>query len=364
MKPAALLLLFVIALFPAPSAGAREQLAWARQTSGVLARLTTIFFLDATRGWAAGSNGTLLATEDGGASWRRRPLPERESRELINDLWFFDPARGWLLGEYGRFNRMPNPSGAIERVFLMSSADGGANWRPAELSAPPAPVRAGLSGRTVSATPAQPETKPAPKPDEIKPSDPVLVRMAFATPNAGWACGETGAIQATTNGGASWSLQPVLTKKLLYDVAAIDERTAVVVGAGGTVLRTADGGRTWREVSSGVAAALRAVHFANARLGWAAGSGGVILVTTNGGASWRPQESGATQNLNDLAFVNETEGWAAGDRGLLLHTTDGGATWQTVELGANANLSRLFFAAPDCGWVVGASGTIFKYGLQ
>lgn len=329
----------------------------------MLAKLSAVFFLDASRGWTAGSNGTLLTTDDGGGNWRRLPLPERESKEPINDLWFFNAVHGSVLGEYGPFNRLPNPSGLIERVFLMTSYDGGLNWRPNELSAPPPPVRSGLSGRATARPPAKTDARLEAKPDEPKAqSDPVLLRMAFANQNIGWACGETGTIQATTNGGASWQLQPVMTKKLLYDVATIDEKNAIIVGAGGTVLRTMDGGRNWREISTGVTQVLRAVHFVDAKNGWAAGSGGVILTTTNGGATWSQQTSGTTQNLNDLQFVNVKEGWAAGDRGLLLHTTDGGATWETVELGTHANLTRLFFTAPDCGWVVGASGTIFKYG--
>ncbi len=364
MKRILLLLLFVISFLSAQPSKAREELAqeelsWTRQKSGVLARLSAVFFLDPKRGWAAGSNGTLLATDDGGDNWRRLILPDRESKEPINDIWFFNAAHGCVLGEYGPFNRLPNPSGSIERVFLMTSYDGGANWRPNELSAPPPPVRGGLAGRAL----ARPDAKLEAKPDEPKPhSDPVLVRMAFVNRNFGWACGETGVIQATTNGGASWQLQPVMTKKLLYDIAAIDETRAVIVGAGGTVLRTTDGGRNWREVSSGVTKVLRAVHFVDSKSGWAAGSGGVILATGNGGSAWQKQESGTTQNLNDLVFVTETEGWAAGDRGLLLHTINGGATWETVELGTHANLTRLFFVAPDCGWVAGASGTMFKYG--
>ncbi|MGH9844352.1 MAG: WD40/YVTN/BNR-like repeat-containing protein [Blastocatellia bacterium] len=359
MKRFTFLLFIFVSFLSAQPSKAQEESGWTRQKSGVLAKLSALFFLDARRGWAAGSNGALLATDDGGENWRRLPLPERESKEPINDIWFFNAAHGCVLGEYGPFNRLPNPSGSIERVFLMTSYDGGANWQPNELSAAAPPVRGGLAGRTQ----ARPDAKLDPKPDEPKSqSDPVLVRMAFANQTIGWACGETGVIQATTNGGASWQLQPVMTKKLLYDVAAIDETRAVIVGSGGTILRTVDGGRNWREAGSGVTQILRAVHFANSKLGWAAGSGGVIVATANGGGVWQKQESGTTQNLNDLVFVTEKEGWAAGDRGLLLHTTDGGATWEAVELGTHANLSRMFFTAPDCGWVVGASGTIFKYG--
>ncbi|MFN0088324.1 MAG: WD40/YVTN/BNR-like repeat-containing protein [Blastocatellia bacterium] len=345
-----------------PSRGREAEPVWEAQKSGVLARLTAVAFLDRNVGWAAGSNGTLLRTEDGGARWKRASLPEQESREPINDLWFFDAARGCVLGEYGRFNRRLGLDWT-ERIFVLTSHDGGANWALGQLSQQPVITRAGLSGRPLSRQAEKQGGKGAERPDENqRPPDPVLLRVAFANDRVGWACGEAGSIQSTRDGGATWQLQGSATKKLLFDVAAINERQAVIVGAGGTILATMDGGRSWSERTSGVAQALRAVHFLDAKLGWAAGSAGIILSTSNGGASWTSRPSGVAQSFNDIFFVSPAEGWVAGDRGALLHTIDGGETWEPVELNTHANLSRLAFVAPDCGWVVGMSGAIFKYG--
>jgi len=40
--------------------------SWTRQSSGTMAWLHSVYFLNEQRGWAAGSNGALLATTDGG----------------------------------------------------------------------------------------------------------------------------------------------------------------------------------------------------------------------------------------------------------------------------------------------------------
>jgi photosystem II stability/assembly factor-like uncharacterized protein len=309
---------------------------WTAQSSGVLAKLSGVFFVDRDHGWVVGSNGTLLATEDGGAKWLRQTLPERQRNEALNDVWFFNSGRGLLLGEYGLFNRRGDIDWS-ERVFLMISKDRGANWEAGTLRRPPVSI---------------------------------LLRMSFANDQIGWAVGEAGTIQRTIDGGATWALQEAPTRKLLNDVAVIDDSHAWAVGAGGTILRTVDGGRNWDEQSSGGAQALRAVHFVDSQRGWAVGAKGAIISTANGGARWLRQTSGVELNLNDVVFLNakegqregQREGWIAGDRGLLLHTTDGGATWENVELSARGSLSRLFFIAPDCGWVVGTSGAIFKYG--
>jgi photosystem II stability/assembly factor-like uncharacterized protein len=328
------LLLSASLSFRLPTSG--QRLEWSAQSSGALAKLYGVFFVNRDHGWIVGSNGTLLATEDGGAKWLRQTLPERQRSEALNDVWFFNPDRGLLLGEYGLFNRKGDID-LSEKVFLLMSKDRGANWEAGTLRRPP---------------------------------DSILLRMSFANDQLGWAVGESGTIQRTIDGGATWTLQDAPTRKLFYDVAAVDDNHAWVAGASGTILRTVDGGRNWDEQSSGVTEALRAVHFVDPQRGWAVGGKGTIISTANGGARWRRQTSGLELNLNDVVFLKAKggpaevpmEGWIAGDRGLLLHTTDGGATWGNVDLGARANLSRLFFIAPDCGWVVGTSGAIFKYG--
>jgi photosynthesis system II assembly factor YCF48-like protein len=86
-----------------PTSG--QRLEWGAQSSGALSKLSGVFFVDRDHGWIVGSNGTLLATVDGGAKWLRRTLPERQRSEALNDVWFFNPDRGLLLGEYGLFNR-------------------------------------------------------------------------------------------------------------------------------------------------------------------------------------------------------------------------------------------------------------------
>ncbi len=333
-----------------------QQLGWTQQSSGVLSKLTAVVFVDRLRGWAAGSNGMLLSTEDGGQRWQPALLPPKMRKEPLLDLWAFDEKRLLTLGEFGLFNRRPELQWH-ERVFLLRTEDRGALWTETQLAKPPLQPNQTLTiKRTTKDTIEVEEPKPAP--------DPVLLRMAFANDRIGWAVGELGTIQTTTDGGATWKLQVIQSRKILYDVSANDAQQAWIVGAGGLVLHTIDGGQTWNERTTGVTASLRAVHFVDANLGWAVGSDGVIVSTVNGGVRWQRQNSGTQQTLNDVTFVNVKEGWVAGDRGTLLHTTDGGMTWQDETPGTRSNLTRVFFIAPDCGWAVGSSGAVFSYGSK
>lgn len=358
MKIAVSLSLFLIcalADFPVARQAAPE-LGWRQQSSGVLSKLSAVVFADRQRGWIAGSNGMLLSTEDGGQRWQPVLLPPKMRKEPLLDLWAFDERRLLALGEFGLFNRRPDIQWH-ERVFLLRTEDRGALWIDTPLARPPLQPNQSLTiKKTTKDTLEIEEPKPPP--------DPVLLRMAFANDRVGWAVGELGTIQTTTDGGASWKLQVIQSRKILNDISAVDARQAWIVGAAGLVLKTNDGGQTWTEQPTGLATSLRAVHFVDANLGFAVGSGGVILSTANGGVRWQQRASGTQQNLNDVFFVNAKEGWAAGDRGTLLHTTDGGATWLNESPGTRANLQRLFFIAPDCGWVVGANGAVFSHGAK
>ncbi len=286
-----------------------QEQGWSSQTSGSLAKLSSVFFVDRDHGWVAGANGTLLATENGGAKWSRKTLPEQKRNEALNDLWLFNPERGMLLGEYGMFNRRAGVDRSV-RIFLLRSNDRGANWENGTLDRLSVNriEQPGQPGQ--SATPAtrkQNESSESVKPG-MRLSDPILLRMAFADDKVGWAVGEAGTIQYTEDGGATWMMQDSSTRKLLYDVAAIDSKQAWVVGAGGKLLRTVDGGRSWEEKSSEVAQTLRAVHFVDSKHGWAVGSKGTIIATTNGGARWQQRTSGVELNLNDVFFVSSKEG--------------------------------------------------------
>src|SRR5215813_2267534 len=226
-----------------PTSG--QQPEWGAQSTGSLAKLSGVFFVDRDRGWVVGSNGTLLATEDGGAKWRRITLPERQRSETLNDVWFFNPDSGLMLGEYGLFNRSNNIDRG-ESVFLLRSDNRGANWETGALARLSA-KQAGPGGQ--SGQPGQSERQASRNPNEssdtlkpaLRPSDPILLRMAFANDQVGWAVGESGMIQYTEDGGATWLAQEASTRKLLYDVAAIDAKQAWAVGASGKLLRTVDG---------------------------------------------------------------------------------------------------------------------------
>ncbi|HKE15970.1 MAG TPA: glycoside hydrolase domain-containing protein [Kofleriaceae bacterium] len=96
--------------------------------------LAGVFFLDERRGWAASvsDSGTDLAvwiTADGGASWTSRALAVAGEGAAAISIQFADAQHGWLA--------LQLPSSAnFSRGVLLATADGGMTWK----QLPPPPV--------------------------------------------------------------------------------------------------------------------------------------------------------------------------------------------------------------------------------
>lgn len=299
--------------------------AWARQNSKTLSWLHGVFFLDQSRGWAVGSKGALLATEDGGKSWQARPKP---SDDVLRDIYFADALNGWIVCERNIYQLKSNSD---PRTYLMNTTDGGENWQ-----------RVTMAGADVNAR---------------------LVRAVFSPGGSGWAFGEGGAVYKSSGGDAKWVRLHSPTRHLLLGGTFIDDNRGWLVGAGATIMQTSDGGETWHLSQLADAPGIRfnATSFIGNRLGWAVGSGGSIYRTVNGGRTWQAQSSGVTSDLYDVKFLDALEGWAVGAEGTTIYTADGGATWVTELSNTTHPLERVFFADRTHGWAVGFGGTILNY---
>lgn len=323
-----LLSAFCILLSTASAAGA----GWTKQPGGTLAWLRAVYFLDRDRGWTVGGNGALLATNNGGKSWR---ILRRPTEDTLHDIYFSDAEHGWLVCERSIYLLKAKDE---PRSYLLRTTDGGATWKRVE-----------VTGADI---------------------DLAVVRIAFANRERGWVFGEMGALYVTEDGGLTWARQRVPTKHLLHGGAFLGGgQEGWLVGAGLTILKTTDGGATWREgqleqlarETAGAPARLRAVSFVDERRGWAVGTGGAVFATANGGRSWRALQTPTEADLLDVKFLDAAEGWAVGDGGTILHTTDGGASWRIEASGTTHALERMCFVERTRGWAVGFGGTIIAY---
>lgn len=317
------LLTILVLLLTLQGAVLTASAAWTRQQSGTMAWLHSVYFLNQKTGWVAGSNGTLLFTDDGGQTWHKMRRPTEDS---LQDVYFSDEQNGWLVCDRAVFKLKTENE---PQTYLLRTSDGGTTWSRVDLSD---------SNARVS-------------------------RAVFRADGRGWTFGEAGVLYATSDGGASWVRQVVPTKHLLLGGVFLDDGQGWLVGAGATILQTSDGGETWRTGLVRGERNLRftAASFVERRLGWAVGVAGHVFATTDGGRLWFPQASGVSADLLDVKFLSAAEGWAAGSEGTLLHTSDGGGHWISESSRTPHLLERLFFTDRAHGWAVGFGGTILSY---
>jgi photosystem II stability/assembly factor-like uncharacterized protein len=81
-----------------------------QQHGPVESTLFGVFFADAKRGWAVGMDNVILHTEDGGVNWLVQPAPV--SQRSYYDV-FIRGQNGWIVGNSGT---------------VLKSSDGGASW--------------------------------------------------------------------------------------------------------------------------------------------------------------------------------------------------------------------------------------------
>lgn len=134
--------------------------------------------------WVVGSETTIAASADRGASWTQRDFKEDA---MFNSIQFVDADHGFITGEFGKVYR---------------TTDGGANWNAApDIGADFYPYAA-----------------------------------LFTSPREGYVAGMAGAMLRTTDGGDSWSALDNPDAKPQYGLARMGD-AIYSVGMGGSLQR-------------------------------------------------------------------------------------------------------------------------------
>jgi photosystem II stability/assembly factor-like uncharacterized protein len=314
-------------------------------------RTDDIWFRDALRGWAVNSNGQIVHTEDGFATWEEQ---FSDPTVYFRCVAFASDTRGWV-GTLTPGKR------------LFATEDGGATWTAVPDLPPLAP--SAVCGLSVV--------------DES-----VVYASGTNYPN------RPARMMRTVDGGATWEAWDMSDHAaLLVDTYFTDADNGWVVGGQATVpdptrddvravvLRTEDGGRTWVDRLAPLAADLPLgewgwkIHFVDESLGYVALESfirGAVLKTTDGGATWRRIDITDPQgnaNLEGVGFVDEMTGWVGGwgsdtfEEGSSSATTDGGTTWRDAnEIGRFINRFR-FLGDPLTGGYA-AGQTVYRYSAE
>ena len=193
------------------------------QNAGTLATLRALSVFDADHAWAAGDDGIVVATTDGGANWS---LVKTEAARLYA-IHFVDEFAGVAVGRGGA---------------ILSTNDGGQTWTR-------------IDGGTTAH---------------------LRALAAFGTTQL-WSAGQNGTILRSADGGATWTISPTPSQANLYAIAFRDQNEGWAVGDGGVLLHSLDGGATWTVENVTTQADLRALSVSGSDAAWVVGDASIAL---------------------------------------------------------------------------------------
>lgn len=215
------------------------------------APLTSVFFLDARRGWAAGHDGTILATSDGGETWRLQREEPGKERVLLS-IWFENAEHGLAVGQFG---------------LALETTDGGNTWQERRLvegDAGEIHLQSIVDGRNG------------------------LLLIAA----------EGGFVLRSEDAGKTWQAIPTSNKGSFWTGLALSDGSLLIAGLRGHIFRSQDRGRSWQEVPSGTQQSLTTAWQAQDGTVRLLGLSGVTLTSRDQGrtfeASLRPDRTSFT----------------------------------------------------------------------
>jgi len=304
------------------------------------AALRSIQFVDENEGWAAGDDGVIWHTIDGGRTWERQPTGTRASLRCVH---FLNPYSGWAVG------RVELPGGGSSGIVL-STSDGGLRWRVINENSVPGLNFVKFFGERIGVVAGDgSEAFPSglfstldggrtwkPVPGTRCPS---WLAGDFSDPETGVLAGAWNRLATIRDGAMGMMDVDPLGGRNVTGFKLNGER-AVAVGQGGLVMVSQDtAGVRWgfadlklpKETRAAIDFHAVAVHGAHV---WAVGRpGSVVFHSADHGKTWETLKTGQPLPLHAVCFLDEKRGWVAGELGTILATTDGGRTWAVQRQG-------------------------------
>lgn len=372
--------------------------------------LNNVAFIGA-RGFAVGEFGTVLRSDDGGASWIGLASGTKSSlslvqevdpntvivgggctvRESVNGGESFarlpvDESEGNCPTKIASFSFLSASTGFVEQSdgSILLTTNGGQTLQqktPVPLNGATASklefispstgfaLSGGTGGRILRTTDG------ANSWTQVASAGAPLADISFVTPTTAYAVGAHSTLLRSTDGGASWTALALalppgtpaleLTHISCSDVMHCLMSTAPAAGANTNVLvRTTDGGLTGSLVSPS-GENLLAVSFSTSTNAVAVGETGATVLSSDGGATFQTAISRALGSLYSRWIrigPSALDAYALGNTSQIAATTNGGESWGLLRVPSSAPLADVDFPTTSVGYVVNSSGALFRTG--
>ncbi len=177
---------------------------------------------------------------------------------------------------------------------------------------------------------------------------------------------EFGKIYKTTHGGNQWDEVYTGNPDLLIGLDFVDNQNGWACGWFGKILHTEDGGANWSSQRHDGYHEFVDIHFITVSQGWVVSSNFTDTAwhTTNGGVDWEPSILPYKIYWNKISFTSPDTGWIAGGSsgfGIILRTNNGGQTWTVDHQAPEAFFGLYALPGKETVWATGLGGNIEKY---
>lgn len=298
---------------------------WLRQQTPTNRFLFRCSFPDSLNGWAAGEDGVIIRTSNGGTNWLSQNSPVDF---FIYDIFFLNPRLGWAIAN----------DNFVNGSAVLSTTNGGTNW--SFYRYPDSTVQ--------------------------------LFAIHYKDSLNGFMAGYTGKIFRTTNGGVNWQIAQVDSSSASgFPIYRISFNNNFGIASGGAydligaVWVTTNGGINWKSVGIGGEPffCFDILSLSNVIvLGGDFEFGAVQSKTYNSGMNWNYTYLNTFGIPKGLSFRTESEGWAVlSISPKFLYTLDTGNTWNSMNVPDTISLYDITFTDPYHGYAVGTNGGVFRY---
>lgn len=307
------------------------QINWVQLDKPTIKNLKRAAFVDSSRGWVVGDEGTILRTTDGGQSW---VLQNSQVTDNILDIYMLNNRLGWALAHV-----LPAGKNEDFGTMLLKTTNGGNAWTNEMF--------------------LEPET--------------FFFSIVFLDSLNGWMCGQSGKIVGTVDGGENWFdarvESPIYPRFPIRRIKFFSQLYGHVVGGlrdmGAVVWRTTNGGESWSFAQLGSEPLYDIHYFDSLNIMCVGGDfdfGAAVVHTTDGGANWDYSFINIYGEGRGVSFRTQSEGCVAlGFSGSYMVTTDAGQTWQDVYTPDTSAVYDVVFTDRRNGFMFGSNGMILKY---
>lgn len=204
-------------------------ITWISTNTSISENLYSIDWTNSSIGYAVGAGGRIIKTVNFGNAWY--VMPNTMNQDL-RSIYMVDPLNGYIAG------------GTTSELFAMT-VSGGNNWN----------YSLNQAGNRINSMYCFPS----------------FSKILLA--------GSNGIIRKSTNFGSTWSIPQSGTVQALNHVIFTDDVTGYIVGNEGLILKSTNGGTNWLQQESSVAKNLNRIDFLSTNMGWIVGNNGVVLRT-------------------------------------------------------------------------------------